>query len=32
MDKPLSGLTWLYTRKGRTGSPEDLQAEPPGVA
>ena len=24
MDKPLSGLTWLYTRKGRAGSPEDL--------
>ena len=24
MDNPLSGLTWLYTRKGRVGSPEDL--------
>ena len=24
MDNPLSGLTWLYTRKGRDGSPEDL--------
>jgi hypothetical protein len=24
MDNPLSGLTWLYTRKGRTGSAGDL--------
>ena len=24
MDNPLSGLTWLYSRKGRVGSPEDL--------
>jgi len=24
MDNPLSGLTWLYTRKGRDGSPEDM--------
>ncbi|WP_331746269.1 hypothetical protein OG936_39720 (plasmid) [Streptomyces sp. NBC_00846] len=24
MDNPLSGLTWLYTRKGRTDSPEHL--------
>jgi hypothetical protein len=24
MDNPLSGLTWLYTRKGRAGSPDDL--------
>ncbi|MER5915864.1 hypothetical protein ABT124_36985 [Streptomyces sp. NPDC001982] len=24
MDNPLSGLTWLYTRKGRTDSPEYL--------
>ncbi len=24
MDNPLSGLTWLYARKGRDGSPEDL--------
>ncbi|MGH3194579.1 MAG: hypothetical protein ACRDNT_01325 [Streptosporangiaceae bacterium] len=24
MDNPLSGLTWLYTRKGRAGSPEHL--------
>ncbi|MFH8642305.1 hypothetical protein [Streptomyces goshikiensis] len=24
MDKPLSGLTWLYTRKGQAGSPEHL--------
>ncbi|MFE7835943.1 hypothetical protein ACFU53_07750 [Streptomyces sp. NPDC057474] len=24
MDKPLSGLTWLYTGKGRTDSPEHL--------
>lgn len=24
MDNPLSGLTWLYVRKGRTGSADDL--------
>jgi hypothetical protein len=24
MDNPLSGLTWLYARKGRTGSADDL--------
>ena len=24
MDHPLSGLTWLYNRKGRTGSADDL--------
>jgi hypothetical protein len=24
MDNPLCGLTWLYTRKGRTGSADDL--------
>ena len=24
MDHPLSGLTWLYARKGQPGSPEDL--------
>jgi integrase len=24
MDNPLSGLTWLYSRKGRAGSPGDL--------
>ncbi|MFC4517772.1 MULTISPECIES: hypothetical protein [Streptomyces] len=24
MDSPLSGLTWLYMRKGRTGSADDL--------
>ncbi len=24
MDKPLSGLNWLWNRKGQAGSPEDL--------
>jgi hypothetical protein len=24
MDRPLSGLNWLWTRKGHAGSPEDL--------
>ena len=28
MDNPLSGLTWLYTRKGRDGSPEDMMRRP----
>jgi len=28
MDNPLSGLTWLYPRKGRTGSAGDLLRRP----